>query len=258
MAKAIIPEYDEPPLSVARRCDAYYACPKDPDGKRLGPLVGYAGKYDTPKGERQLVGDVYLNFAMMERHGAVLRYCAHMLHSRFMHREHRWLYDQATGFIGAPEGGKALAATLAMETSREYLYPEKKVTQLASDTLREQSILRFDRHEPMLGEAYILTEDVCNNFRTTEDMIELIESYGAAVLAVVCFLNRSLEVDTEFSIGGRRFPVISIVRQPIHQYRQDDPAVAADIATGNVALKPKLEWARLKKAMEEHRTMPAM
>jgi len=34
-------------LEILRRCGGYYGCPKDAAGKRLGPLVGYAGKYDN-------------------------------------------------------------------------------------------------------------------------------------------------------------------------------------------------------------------
>ena len=33
------------PLNLVAACGGYYECPKDKDGKRHGPLVGYAGKY---------------------------------------------------------------------------------------------------------------------------------------------------------------------------------------------------------------------
>jgi hypothetical protein len=36
-----------------------------------------------------------------------------------------------------------------------------------------------------------------------------------------------------------------------YQYRQDDPAVSEFIATSNIVLKPKLEWAKLETAMEK-------
>src|SRR3989344_1077672 len=52
-------------LEILRRCGGDYGCPKDASGKRLGPLVGYAGKYD---GVHQWVGEVYFNFALAEQY----------------------------------------------------------------------------------------------------------------------------------------------------------------------------------------------
>jgi hypothetical protein len=57
------------PLDLARMCGGYYECPKSPDGKRLGPLVGYAGRDELG---RQYVGDIYVNFAQVERYGRAL------------------------------------------------------------------------------------------------------------------------------------------------------------------------------------------
>jgi hypothetical protein len=51
-------------------------------------------------------------------------------------------------------------------------------------------------------------------------------------------------------LSSLRIPVVSIVRLPINEYKQDDPAVAEDIAKGNVAWKPKPEWDRLMMAMD--------
>ncbi len=61
------------PLALVERCGGYYKCPKDPSGKRLGPLVGYAGR--DAQG-RQFVGDEYFNFAKAERHSPILGYLA--------------------------------------------------------------------------------------------------------------------------------------------------------------------------------------
>lgn len=52
------------PLAVLKALDGYYECPKDTAGKRLGPLVGYAGRDNLG---RQYVGDIYANFAVAER-----------------------------------------------------------------------------------------------------------------------------------------------------------------------------------------------
>lgn len=239
--KAINPLTNEDPLELLRRCGGYYQCPKDPSGKRLGPLVGYAGR-DIQK--RQYVGDVYVNFAKAERHGSVLTHVAVELKAK--------LALSGTGFCGAPEGGKALANMLASLTNRQYIFPEKKVTVLGTPTAREESILVFDRHEPEAGEEWWITEDVCNNFSTTDKMAELIQTFGASVMGVVCFLNRSLEVDSEYRLkSGLVLPVISLVRKRIEQYKQDDPAVVEDIQANNVTWKPKNkdQWSKLEVAM---------
>jgi hypothetical protein len=54
----------EEPLAKLREFGGYYECPKDKEGKRLGPLVGYAAEYEPGK---HWVGDIYLNAASVER-----------------------------------------------------------------------------------------------------------------------------------------------------------------------------------------------
>lgn len=243
---------EEDPLKLLARCGGYYECPKDPDGKRLGPLVGYAGKYiDSGGKEKQYVGDVYANFAKAERHAPVLRWVAEEIDAVFWRADvSRRPLRSTTGFCGAPEGGKALAVALANRYHKQYIFPEKKVTFVSTKDGREVSELVFDRHEPDQGDAWWIVEDVCNNFSTTAKLIALIEQYGAKVAGILCFLNRSLEVDTEYRPReGLVLPVIAVVRKPIPQYRQDDPEVATDIAAGNVVWKPKNEWHKIEEAM---------
>lgn len=246
------------PLELLRECGGFYECPKDALGNRLGPLVGYAGKYD---GGKQYVGDVYANFAAAESHPRLVNHFAHGLWIKLSEKE-LILDTESVVMCGAPEGGKTLAAFIGLITGCRYIYPEKKVTALATPTVREQSEMVFSRHEPREGDQVILVEDVCNNFSTTELMIRLIESYGAKVLAVACFLNRSMVVDDTFLIEGavdkfdgvpnRQIPVVSLVRKAFGQFRQDDPQVATDIAAGRVVLKPKNEWDKLMAAMSEN------
>lgn len=232
------------PLAILTDCDGWYECPRDPNGKRLGPLVGYAGRDEK---ERQFVGDAYANFAMAERQGNILRHFAVQLYYKLI--EHP-AWTTSTGFCGMPEGGRALATALAIRSGREFIFPEKKVTALATPTSREASKLVFARHEPGKGNSWWIVEDVCNNFSTTAKAVALIEEGGAKVAGIACFLNRSLEVDAEYTVRpGLVLPVIALVRQPIAEYKQDDPRVAADIQAGNVVLKPKNEWPRLKEAM---------
>ena len=39
-------------LKLVSDLGGYYSCPKDQAGKRLGPLVGYAGRYGPEKNRR--------------------------------------------------------------------------------------------------------------------------------------------------------------------------------------------------------------
>jgi len=81
----------------------------------------------------------------------------------------------------------------------------------------------------------------------------LIMSLGGSVTAITCELNRSPTIDDYYlsPAAGCKIPVISLVRKPIPEYKQDDPAVINDITIGNVVWKPKNEWPRLMKAMAD-------
>lgn len=239
-------------LETLRLCGGYYACPKDAQGLRLGPLVGYAGKYLGLGGEQmQFVGDIYANFAMAEIYPNVLKYFQLILASQL---------DSAVGirnvdaFVGAPIGGYSLADSLGLAHNIEMIKAEKKITALATTETREKSKLVFARHSVVPGYSYVIVEDVCNNFSTTEELIVLINSAGGRVVAIACFLNRSLIVDTVYHsiTASGDVPVVSVVRLPINEWRQDDPAVATDIVSGNVVWKAKDEWTRLMQAMRDH------
>lgn len=243
-------------METLGNCGGYYACPKDAEGRRLGPLVGYAGKYPAPDGKMfQFVGDIYANFSKAEVHPRVLHFFAECLCTRL---DSQIGLDKIGGVVGAPIGGYSLADAIGLAhpvLDIDIIKAEKKVTRLATEELREQSKLVFARHDIERGLNYVIVEDVCNNFSTTDELITLIRSLGGEVVAIACFLNRSLEVNDVYQYGMEAkadplpIPVISLVRLPINEWRQDDPAAAEDIAKGNVILKPKNEWARLMEAM---------
>lgn len=248
------PGQGENPLQLLQRCGGYYKCPTGSDGRPRGPIVGYAGTYNTKAGgEKPYVGFEYANFAMAERHGPVLKHFASKLRTKLVGTTDDLMnrHEYSTGFCGAPEGGKALATVLAHLSGKQYIYPEKKVTALKTETSREKSELIFDRHVPHRGDQWWIVEDVCNNFSTTEKLIRLIESFGAEVAGILCFLNRSLTVGELFTIGGREkaFPVVAVVRQQIPEYEQEDPIVAPFVLANNVVWKPKNEWPKLEAAM---------
>lgn len=256
-------------LETLGNCGGYYSCPKGPSGNRLGPLVGYAGKYKTQDGkELQFVGDVYANFAKAEIYPYVLKFFARNLAERLLSRG---VLDNADVFCGAPIGGYSLADKLGdIIEGVTVIKAEKKITALATSCSGEVSTVSFARHDVEPGQRVVIVEDACNNFSTTDKMIANIILRGGKVAAIACFINRSLTVDDFYSpkvllkndytsideMAGMKLPVVSLVRQPIPEWNQDDPAVAEDIARGNVVLKPKNEWSRPMKAMHAQSGAP--
>ncbi|MFA5877980.1 MAG: hypothetical protein WC845_01295 [Candidatus Staskawiczbacteria bacterium] len=241
-------------LETLGRCGGYYACPKDPNGCRLGPLVGYAGDYEAPDGSRKrFVGDVYANFALAESHPHVLKFFARCISVSLNSQVDLRTIDV---FCGAPIGGYSLADALGLGNNIGMIKAEKKVLALKTPNSRETSKIVFARHEVKAGQRVVIAEDVCNNFSTTRELITLITSAGGIVLAIVCFLNRSMTVGSTYVLplesGVLQIPVVSLVGMPINEWKQEDPAVAEDIAKGNVVWKAKDEWDRLMLAMSAH------
>lgn len=233
----------ENPLRTLKELGGYYECPKDDSGKRLGPLVGYAGRYDDT---HQYVGDIYANMAVIEEFPQILDHWAMLLRPR-------WTTPGTSPkvFCGAPLGGLAFAQALARHYNGRYIYMEKEVTEVKTDTTREQSRLVFNRHEVHAGDLVILVEDVVNNFSTTKQMIAEVTRHGGTVVALTCLLNRSLHHSTHFLTDTLSIPIESVLRKPIPEYQQDDPAVIEDIAAGNIVWKPKSEWPRLMAVMQQ-------
>jgi orotate phosphoribosyltransferase len=227
----------------------YYECPRDAAGRRAGPLVGYAGKYeDADCSLKNFVGDIYANWAAMEEHPRELEDIAYDIMSEVFRLVGE---GGAPVFCGAPLGGLSLALLMAHISGCRYIFAEKKVTAVASETSREKSKLVFGRHEPNSGDKVVLVEDLLNNFSTTAELIDLVSKYGASVTCVAAIMDRSNRQPESLPAGnGTVIPVVALVRAYIPQYRQDDPAVAADIAAGNIVWKPKDEWSRLMEAMK--------
>lgn len=232
------------PLEILARCGGYYECPTDGNGRRLGKLVGYAGRYEAPDGlQKQYVGDVYANFAEAEQYPHVMGHFA-----RRMREKHSISFDDVDVFVGAPIGGYSFSEALAKEYDRRVIKAEKKVIALATKNSREQSELVFGRHNVKPNELVVICEDVCNNMSTTAELIGLIEGAGGIVAYVACLLNRSLDVHDVYMVPRTRRPyrVLSLERKPIMEYRQDDPRVRDDVILGNVVWKPKDEWEKLE------------
>ncbi len=254
------------PTETARRCDAFYSCSKVA-GERLGPLVAYAGTYDGPDGKQlHFVGDIYFNFAKVEPHANAMNYFADLTFEKLLDAGLSSVSDLV--LTGAPIGGYRIADTIGARHEIDVITAEKRVTVAGTSDRKEESETVFSRHTPQEGDKVVIVEDVCNNFKTTAPFVGNILMRGAEVVAILCVLNRSPKIDSvwqhpgnftlpdgkEMSFGAISLPVISLIRMPYAKYRQDDPAVASDVARGNVVWNPKRteEWAGLMTAMQAH------
>lgn len=241
----IIPGWTTDPLAVLSECRGYYRCPRSADGAVQGPLVGYAARYD---GVHQWVGFEYANFAMAEEHPRVLRWCAARLTVEIISVLPLTNID---ALCGMPEGGKALGVALSLETCRRYIFAERETIAVKTETSREKSRLLFSRHRPKKKERVVIVEDVVNNMSSADELIQRIHEAGATVQAVTCFLNRSPDYNAVYPSEFGDIPIVNIIRRIIPEYRQDDPAVAAEVAKGNVVWKPKDEWEKLEVAVQQ-------
>lgn len=238
--QSLVVPYD--PVETWRRCGGSYACPKDNAGKRLGPLVGYAGRYDAGGGEKkQYVGDEYWDFAHVEQYPETLDDFAEALAEKIPIKH--W---KPTLILGAPMGGILLAGALARKLGTRTIFAEKKVTVAATPKSREESTLVVKRHEIRPRDLILVVEDVCHNFSTTDELVKLAMCGGGMVLGIACAMNRSAP------LHYRSIPVLARIHRPAGQWRQDDPDVADDIARDNVIWEPKGHWAELTAALEHN------
>ena len=236
------------PLEVLRRLGGYYNSPQNDIGQPIGPLVGYAGKYEPGK---NYVGFAYANWAKAEPYPFILQEFAQLLGDDLETRA-----NMPEAYCGAPMGGIVFARDLATINGGRSIFAEKDVTKAKDPAAsqREESKMVLGRHEIIYpGETVAIVEGVANNFSSTDKMIKLIRGAGGKVVAIVCLLNRSLNVESEYLLEGESdpIPVISLVRQAIPEYRQDDSAVVEMIAAGNVIWEPKKHWDLLMAAMEK-------
>lgn len=230
-------------IGVLDKIGAYYKSVKGPDGKRLSPLVAYEVKDSSG---RNYVGEEYVNFGRAEIHGNLLNNFARHL----LNRSELSSASGYTGFCAVPMGGILLAGALAQAAFKTVIYPEKKVI-IGTGPNRgmELSELIFYRHEPLDGQSFWITVDIFDGSITTANLIRLIETYGARVKGIVCFLNGSKVFNDFFLLGDCRFPIVSVVR-PIPMFEQDDPEVSEDVITRNIVWLPKLEWNDLLEAVK--------
>lgn len=236
--KPIVPEPGEDLLELGKRCNAVYVCPKD-GMQRWGSLVAYAGKDSQG---RNLVGDIYFNFRLIERHPKAVVAFAEVACQKL---SDEGLLDTFDTICGIPQGGRTFGQMLALVAGKQFVYADKKPKPTAAGTKQEYTwdLSQFD-FEP--GEPVAIAEDVFNNFQNTDTTLAEIAVTGAKIVLLVGALNRSPVYDTIY----QGLPVIASIRQAYPEYKQDDPAVAADIAAGRLELEVKRNWAQLCAAMQ--------
>lgn len=93
----------------------------------------------------------------------------------------------------------------------------------------------------------VVADDVFNNFQNTDKTLAEIAVTDVKVVLLVGALNRSPIYDTAY----KGLPVIASIREAYPEYEQDDPAVAADIAAGNIEMEVKKNWPRLMAVMNQ-------
>lgn len=228
-------------------------------GERVGPLVGYAGRYKDKSGsDCQYVGDVYANCAQIEKDTFSLRLL--IQESKEKITDHLFSSNMASVlstrtsnrviWLGAPMGGIVTATLLSFTVFPERSwcgFLEKKVIELAKDS-REKTELVIGRHNINEGDVVVPVEDVCNNFSTTDKMLNLISGKQGRIPFIFCLINRSGKKSYLFE--DKEIPIVSIVESNWPEYQQDDPRIKDYISIpGNLILNPKQNWDKLMSDM---------
>jgi orotidine-5'-phosphate decarboxylase len=248
----------------------------DKDGKRIGPMVGYAGTYLDQNGSKlQYVGDIFANCLRLLRKPWILNKLVEMsslevhtfLLEKCMHNEVNPEFVNKLHFYGAPMGGIPVALTLANlvkfqdennvsplkpTISGLFGYFDKEVTAVATETLREQTVLNDKSFPIESGEFYVSVEDVINNLKTTREAVYKIIEKGGIPVLIFCLFNRSNTTEFYFNevVNGKRvsifIPIISACRKELPEYKQDNPEIKNYIAIeGNLVKQPKKAWGEL-------------
>ncbi|MFA5318608.1 MAG: phosphoribosyltransferase family protein [Patescibacteria group bacterium] len=245
------PIIPDDPFAILCACGAFYSCPRGPDGKRIGKMVVYAGTYDVLAGGRNhYIGDDYANIGVVEELPHVLADFARLVADQIVAAGLDF-----TTVLGAPMGGIQFSQVLGAKLDCRVIYAEKMVIEVGTETSRGKSVPILDRHKVNEGDRVIIVEDICNNFSTTKALVELVLMAGGKVVGVACVLNRSpYKTEWQGDQGRTVLPVFSGVYREMPQYKQEDPAVAAYVAAGNVEFHVKAKWGKLMESMKAAQT----
>lgn len=246
----ITPFAGEDLKSLAKRCNALYICPKDASGKRMGPMVAYAGKGEDKK---NLIGDIYFNFRRIERHPLVVDYFARIIWQNLETSDRLNEFDT---ICGIPEGGRSLGQSIASTSKKGFVYATK-VPKPTEPGKKQEYKWDLSQFELSRGERLLVMEDVINNLQNTNNTLEQIALTGAKVVMLGAALNRSPFSDTYYTPANGYYknvtlPIVCAIREPFPEYEQNDPAVAQDVASGNVEFEVKKNWAKLMAVMDNY------
>lgn len=228
-------------LKTLENCEGHYTCPRDSDGNLLGPVVGYAAKYQDADGsEKNWVGLEYFNFSQADPWPAVLTAFAYEMRNLLVKRR-----VSPDIIVGAPWAGVKFSQETASILGCRHIFAEKKGDDIILG--RYEGVIRR-------GDSVVIGEELVNNASTTKKLIDLIENAGGRVIAIACAINRSYPFRDSFAIASDRepIPIIGVIERSTPQYRQDDTVVAEAIASGDVIWKPKYAWDKMKAAMDAY------
>ena len=150
---------------------------------------------------------------------------------------------------GIPQGGRTFGEMLALIADKKFAYADKKPKPTMAGKKQEYT-WDLSQFEFAPGERVAIAEDVFNNFQNTDNTLTEITATGADVVLLVGALNRSPIYDKVYTpknglFAGKPIPVVASICTSYPEFIQDDPAVAADVAIGNVEFEVKKNWARL-------------
>lgn len=233
----------------------FYQCPRETadDGTItwLGPLVGCRSKGSDGN---NMVGPEYANFDVIGADAHALEMVARRMQGLVMRHFFEGNKSFTEGsrrvtFCGIPTGGATITDRIKEFGGHRFITISKKTVGDETETMRAGEELYFSAgNEPVQGEHVVLVEDVCNGFSATSAAVRLTESYGAEVVLIAMFLNRSMTVGREFLYGDRRIPVRAQWRRSMQIYEQSDPCVA----NAKIILRPKEHWDELMEVMKAH------
>ncbi len=221
-------------------CQGWYDCPVDPDGKPLGPIVGYTADHPKKDGTKW-VGLHYANFAKADPWPAVLEFFALEMVRRL--KVGGLVPDLV---VGAPWAGVKFSQEVARLLGCRHIFAEKKGDDIVPG-----------RYEGEInpGETVAVGEELVNNLSTAGKMFQIVQDQGARVNSIICAINRSSPFKWGYTHSPEQgsIPLLGVIEREMPQYHRDDPRVASAIQQFGLVDKPKYAWPKLYAAMEAHR-----
>lgn len=212
------------------RVGGVYRCVRDPGGSRCTPLVAY-----TSIGEdgQRCVGETYFNFAKVVEHQWLLDGCAELLVQRVLADYRAERFDVV---VGIETDGIPLGQLVAKKMMRRFV-----------PLLKDKSHgLAVPSGVSNLGSC-LLVDDVYNQGSAFRKAIPVLKQQGMQGVAIACAANRARR--KTFMEDTASYRVISATHLPEEAFERSHPAVARDVALGNVCEEPKQEWNALIECM---------